>query len=428
VNKTESLYKIFLQNRLVTTDSRNVPKNSVFFALKGDHFDGNEFAVQALGNGAAIAVVDDPQLKDNHRIFFVDDVLTSLQDLAMHHRSKLKATVIGITGTNGKTTTKELANAVLKQKYSCMATKGNLNNHIGVPLTLLSLPESFDYAIVEMGANHIGEIASLSRIANPAFGLITNVGKAHLEGFGSFNGVITAKTELFNYLRINGGSVFVNARYDVLVNAANNLESIFYGKTGNDVYGEITQSNPYLKVKCLAGSMEFELSTNLVGAYNLENVLAAVSIGHYFGVDKAAIKSAIENYIPENNRSQIFETNNNTLILDAYNANPSSMEAAISNFAEGGYAKKTLVLGEMLELGAESEHEHAKIIDLITGQRFDRIFLVGKSFCNFSRQGTETFESTDALMNYFNRNPLEGHTILIKGSRGNKLEQIVALL
>lgn len=428
VNKTERLYEHYLKSRTVSTDSRNIQPGALFFALKGERFDGNKFAERALSEGAAIAIVDDPALKKIDRCLYVDDVLSSLQDLAMFYRSRMKARVIAITGSNGKTTTKELIHAVMNQKYSCSATAGNLNNHIGVPLTLLAIRDDDDFAIVEMGANHAGEIARLCRIADPDFGIITNVGKAHLEGFGSFQGVIDAKSELYRYLQSTGGPVFVNGRNDILVGASQNNACLFYGNQDNEVFGEVTQSSPALSIRCSIRKRELPMNTQLVGAYNLENILAAVAIGDHFGVGADQIRMAVESYAPENNRSQVMKTWKNTLILDAYNANPSSMEAAIVNFAGGDYDNKVVVLGEMLELGIESEKEHDRLIQLVKKQRFPKVYLVGKNFSDLDYEGLEYFESTVDLMEHFQKYAPKGHTILIKGSRGNRLEEVVKFL
>jgi UDP-N-acetylmuramoyl-tripeptide--D-alanyl-D-alanine ligase len=429
LNKTiHTLYQHFIEHRNVTTDSRNVPQGAIFFALKGESFDGNAFAAEALKKGAALAVVDDPVLKGTKGCFVVGNVLATLQDLAAMHRKKLKAVVIGITGSNGKTTTKELIKEILSRKYSCFATRGNLNNHIGVPLTLLSLNESHEFAIIEMGANHKGEIADLSRLADPAYGLITNVGKAHLEGFGSFEGVVEAKTELYRYLKANNGKAFVNANNAILVSAAEGLPIISYGTKGNTVSGRVLASNPSLVMECVVGDQQLNITTNLVGAYNLENALAAATIGHHFGVEPGAIKLAIEGYLPDNNRSQVLQTPKNTLIMDAYNANPTSMEAALSNFADGDYDNKIVLLGEMLELGKDADREHDKVIEHVKALGFKKAFMVGSSYAIPSDDVFKVFNSTEDLIDHLMKYQLAGHTILIKGSRGNKLEKVVNYL
>ncbi len=423
----ESLHYHFNKHPVVTTDSRNVPEQSIFFALKGENFDGNKFAQMALYKGAALAVVDDVSFKGKNRFLVVDDVLKTLQEFASYYRNTLEVTVIGITGSNGKTTTKELIHAVLSEKYKCKATEGNFNNHIGVPLTLLSLTNTLDFAVVEMGANHIGEIAELSAIANPDYGLITNVGKAHLEGFGSFEGVIEAKTELYKYLENTGGKVFVKDSDKILQDKAKHIESIAYG-TGSPVHAKITKSFPVLKLSCNIYNEQFEISTNLVGSYNLENILAAVAVGHYFGVKSHHIKAAIEGYMPVNNRSQILRTTKNILVMDAYNANPSSMEVAINNFVAGNTRDKVLILGEMLELGDVSEEEHSKLVKMVMELNPETAYFVGKSFGQLYLPYKNIFSSKDALIEHLKKFPLRHKTILIKGSRGNKLEDIVDLL
>ena len=427
-NTIHTLYQHFLEHRNVTTDSRSVPAGAIFFALRGETFDGNAYAAEALKKGAALAVADDPVYRGKKGYFVVDDVLTALQDLAAMHRKHLKAVVIGITGSNGKTTTKELTNEILASKYSCFATQGNLNNHIGVPLTLLSLRESHDFAIIEMGANHKGEIATLSRIADPAYGLITNVGKAHLEGFGGFESVVEAKTELYRHLKANNGTVFVNSNNAILGAAAKGLASVNYGKQGDPVSGHVLASNPSLVIECTVGDQQLEITTNMVGAYNLENALAAACIGHHFGVAPGAIKTAIESYIPDNNRSQVLQTPKNTLIMDAYNANPTSMDAALSNFADGSYDNKILLLGEMLELGEDADLEHRKLIERVKALGFKKVLLVGKSYGIGADETFRVFSSTDELIEHLKKYQLAGNTILIKGSRGNKLEKVVNYL
>jgi len=422
-NSIQSIYKLFLQSKQVTTDSRNVPKNAVFFALRGENFNGNEFAEMALDNGAAFVIVDDKRFLGKEKYIVVENSLVALQDLAIMYRESLKAKFIGITGSNGKTTTKELAREVLATKYKVQATVGNFNNHIGVPLTILSLPTDLDFAIIEMGANHIGEIANLCEIAQPDFGLITNIGKAHLEGFGSFEGVIKAKTELYDYIRESNGSIFINSDNALLESLSGNLKKISYGEN-SDAFSqaELLNSFPYLMIKSKAG---LAISTKLIGKYNFENVLASLCVGKYFGVKEDKIKEALEAYQPENNRSQILVTNDNTLILDAYNANPTSMEAAISNFSESDYTNKVLILGEMLELGANSKKEHQLIVDLALKGKFERTLLAGREYEDTKEtKGLLVFKNSDELDSYLENNPIKGKTILIKGSRANKLEQI----
>ncbi|MCC8145625.1 MAG: UDP-N-acetylmuramoyl-tripeptide--D-alanyl-D-alanine ligase, partial [Bacteroidales bacterium] len=360
------LYELFLQYPIITTDSRNCAPNSIFFALKGDRFDGNEYIEQALHNGAAYALSDKKNFLQNDRIIVVENVLQTLQDLANYHRKKMAAKVIAITGTNGKTTTKELVAQVLSAKYSVLYTRGNLNNHIGVPLTLLGLKQNHKFAIIEMGANHIGEIYQLCRIAEPDYGIITNIGKAHLEGFGSMEGVIKAKTELYNYLRNKGGAVFVNQENSFLKDFYKGLFIIPYGTASNaPISGKIIKedSSSTFSLEWKKGKENYTIKTQLIGNYNLENVLAAICIGSYFDVPEEMINKAISAYAPNNNRSQIIKTHKNVLLLDAYNANPSSMEVAIEDFVNSTLCPKIIVLGEMKELGSSSKEEHGTILE-----------------------------------------------------------------
>jgi len=427
----EEIYQLYLQHSVVTTDSRNVPAGSLFFALKGGSFNGNAFAKSAIEKGAAYAFVDEEEFVDSERILFTDDVLKTLQQLANYHRKQFAGKVIGITGTNGKTTTKELIAAVLSKKYNTLCTTGNLNNHIGVPLTLLRLNATHEMAVIEMGANHCGEIEFLCNIAEPDFGIITNVGKAHLEGFGSFEGVMRTKGELYNSIRKNEGTIFINRDNEYLQEIATGIRRIEYGNTtGLFVSGQsrIT-SNPYLSMIWQSGDDEKKqyLETHLIGDYNLENILAAITIGNYFGVNTADINAAISDYIPQNNRSQLTKTATNTLIIDAYNANPTSMLASLLNFRAMGVSSKAVILGAMLELGDENEKEHQKIILFLEESRFEHVFLIGKEFSSL-HNSFMSFPSTSDLIEYFKENPLSGQTILLKGSRGFKLEQLIDCL
>ncbi len=428
MNTTEELYRLYLAHRKVTTDSREVPVGSIFFALKGENFDGHRFVGEALRKGAALAVVDDPAYLPDERCFLVRDVLQQLQDLARRHRRELKATVIAITGSNGKTTTKELMNQVLRTTFTCTATAGNLNNHIGVPLTILSLSEEQEFAIIEMGANHQGEIRELCLIADPEYGIITNVGKAHLEGFGGFEGVVRAKTELYQHLRDRDGFVFLNSANEILANKASGINQIRYGAQADPVHGTVLIADPALEVACTIGDDALRIRTQLVGDYNLENILAAACVGSHFGVPASAIGEAVEQYVPANNRSQILQTPKNTLILDAYNANPTSMEAAIRNFAAGQYEQKVLLLGEMLELGADSQAEHHRVIGLARELGFDAVFVVGEGFRDAGAPDARWFETTDQLIGHLQKHPLAGNAILIKGSRGNQMERLINYL
>ena len=425
-----NLYAIFREHPTVTTDSRNIPANSIFFALKGDNFNGNAFAHEAISKGAAYAVIDEPEFATNDKMILVKDVLLSLQQLAQHHRNQLGLPILAITGTNGKTTTKELITAVLSKKFKVNSTKGNLNNHIGVPLTLLSMSTETEFGVVEMGANHPGEIKILCDIANPDFGLITNIGKAHLEGFGSFEGVIKTKSEMYDFLKNNGGKCFVNADNTLLIKQANHIEQISYGKsTDYFMAGELASTDNYLVVKALFPKGWLYMKSKLVGDYNFENLLAAACVGKYFEVDPLLIQEAIAEYSPSNNRSQLIQKAKNTIIMDAYNANPTSMMAALTNFAGIRHENKCVILGDMLELGTVSAEEHQKITDFIEEQKFSEVYLVGPQFKNtIDRTQKKKFDQVELLSNYLKTQPIENKLILIKGSRGIHLEKILELL
>jgi len=425
------LYKIFEQHPIISTDSRNCPENSIFFALKGEKFDGNDYIEQVLKNGVAYAIGDKNDLPENPRIIKVENVLQTLQDLANFHRKQMNATIIAITGTNGKTTTKELIGAALSAKYKTIYTKGNLNNHIGVPLTLLQLKPEHEYAVIEMGANHIGEIRELCNIAEPDYGLITNIGKAHLEGFGSFEGVIQTKTELYNYLKQKGGTVFGNLDNSILRDFYNNLSVIYYGTSPEAfIQGKIIQTAPTLALEWKNGNEQNTLTTQLVGGYNLENVLAAICIANHFSVEVDKINQSISNYVPTNNRSQIQNTGKNQLIIDAYNANPSSMKVALENFFALPDFPKMVILGEMKELGKYTNEEHQKIIDLLNSNQVEQVFLIGASFenCSCSNSNWKLFTNTNDLLTHLQKATIAGYHILLKGSRGNQLEKTVGLL
>ena len=425
-----NLYAIFRNHPTVTTDSRNIPANSIFFALKGDNFNGNAFANEAILKGAAYAVIDEPESATNDKMILVEDVLLSLQQLAQYHRNQLGLPILAITGTNGKTTTKELITAVLSKKFRVNSTKGNLNNHIGVPLTLLSMSTETEFGVVEMGANHPGEIKILCEIANPDFGLITNIGKAHLEGFGSFEGVIKTKSEMYDFIRNNGGKCFVSADNSLLTKQANHIEQISYGKsTDYFMAGELASTDNYLVVKALFQKGWLYLKSKLIGDYNFENLLAAACVGKYFEVDPLLIQEAIAEYSPSNNRSQLIQKAKNTIIMDAYNANPTSMMAALTNFAGIRNENKCIILGDMLELGTVSAEEHQKITDFIEEQKFSEVYLVGPQFKNtIDRTQKKKFDQVELLSNYLKTQPIENKLILIKGSRGIHLEKILELL
>jgi len=432
------LYPIFLQHPTICTDSRVCPLDSLFFALKGDNFNANGFAIAALEKGCAYAVVDEAEYAIDDRFILVDNVLESLQELATYHRKQIGTKIIGITGTNGKTTTKELIAAVLKEKFNILFTQGNLNNHIGVPLTLLQLKSEHQLAIIEMGANHPGEIEQLCGITQPDYGIITNVGKAHLEGFGSLEGVMKTKAELYDYISAFGKMIFINSGNLLLEKMAKESgfispdKKLGYSLNENDntadYFGEITDCSPFLQMKWKRkGNDPVETKTNLIGSYNAENVLAAVTIGGYFGLTDEQIKNGLEKYIPQNNRSQLTLTEHNKLVVDTYNANPTSMRAAILNFAQMKVDKKTLILGDMLELGDQSDAEHQNIVNLLQQNKLKNVLLVGKEFKK-TRNSFHSFENVTDLIDYINENPLNNNYILIKGSRGIKLEKVLTSL
>lgn len=433
---TEQLYQIFLQHPQVCTDTRKIAANSIFFALNGANFNANTFAEKALEMGAAFAVIDEAAYRKNNRFILVDDVLAALQDLARHHRKHLNTPVIGLTGSNGKTTTKELINSVLSRQFKTYATKGNLNNHIGVPLTLLSISAETEIAIIEMGANHQQEIAFLCTIAQPTHGMITNIGRAHLEGFGGAEGVRKGKGELFDFLEQSGGTVFVNHDDLVLEEMAfqrNFKQVVYYGKDStNLVSGEILKNVPLLKIRWQANqetsTQKQEVQTQLTGSYNLDNLLAAICIGHEFKLSAEQINAGISSYQPENSRSQILQTKTNTLICDYYNANPSSMEVAIQNLEAITADKKVLILGDMFELGEHSSAEHELIIRKAKAIAAQRIF-IGKSFYEHRASFTDTFyETTDTAFTALKSSPIINATVLVKGSRSMKLESLLELL
>jgi UDP-N-acetylmuramoyl-tripeptide--D-alanyl-D-alanine ligase len=428
---TEALYDIFKKHPGVTTDTRSIKKGDLFFALKGPNFNANTFAEQALSIGAAYAVVDDPACVVNERCLLTADVLEALQSLALHHRRQLNIPVIGITGSNGKTTTKELMHAVLSQKFNTLATKGNLNNHIGVPMTLLLANASHEIAIIEMGANHIGEIRDLCLLCHPDYGLITSIGKAHLEGFGSFEGVIKAKSELYEYIRKNKGRLFVSSDNDLLMGLASDTSRTGYGtKPGSLVKGKISGMTPFLSVSWQQeGEPLHTIQTQLIGAYNFDNILAAICVGVYFGVDSASINSAIAGYTPENNRSQLIHTSKNELILDAYNANPTSLTAAIENFSGLEGNSKVVIVGDMLELGSGSADEHSAILRLLETKKFAQVILIGPEFKKaLGTIKAKHFLNASEAQAWLTKNPVSQSLVLIKGSRGMKLETLVESL
>jgi len=425
---TEQLYAHYCKHPVVSTDSRQLRDGCIFFALKGANFDGNQFAAPALEQGAAYAVVDDPKVVVSERFLLVEDVLQSLQQLALHHRRQLKIPFIAITGTNGKTTTKELVAAVLRQRYRTHATQGNLNNHIGVPLTLLQIHSDVEIAVIEMGANRIGDIAELCSIAEPDFGLITNIGQAHLEGFGSFEGVIRAKSELFDYLAQGKGQAFVNARNPLLSELGKKFpRPIYYGLPDTIAFAELLEITPFIRYKDAQGNTH---ETRLIGTYNFDNILTAIAVGTYFHVPAADIHQAIATYEPTNNRSQVQQKGSNMLIMDAYNANPSSMQAALNSFAQMPAPNKVVILGDMLELGAYSSAKHREIAETAMQGGFLQVLLCGKAFQSVQQPNDNAlfFESKNLLAEWLQEHPFTNSYILLKGSRGIGLETIVDFL
>ena len=428
--ETSQLYKYFLECGKVTTDTRDCPEGSMFIALKGASFNGNTFASQAIANGCRYAVVDEAEYAGDAegRILLVDDCLKALHDLAAWHRRALGTRMIGITGTNGKTTTKELIAAVLKEKYNVLYTQGNLNNHIGVPLTLLKLTPEHEIAVVEMGANHPGEIKTLVNIACPDYGIITNVGKAHLEGFGSFEGVIRTKGELYDYLRSNGGKIFIQNENPYLNSIAGGLECIRYGaEDGLYVSGKVLSCSPFLTFGWKSEGKTYEVQTHLIGSYNVDNALAAVAIGRYFGVDDDAICHALSSYEPRNNRSQLVEAGGNRFVIDAYNANPTSMAAALENFRMIDAGHKMVILGDMKELGEASLEEHQKVVDMLSRYCFDRVILVGPEFGK-TANAFEHYSNADDVYQVLSSAMPKGYMILIKGSNSMKLAALAEKL
>jgi len=419
------LYAKFLESRKISTDTRQIQDGSLFFALKGDKFNANDFAAEALAKGSSYAVVDEARVVTSDQFILVEDVLASLQALARYHRNQLNIPVVGLTGSNGKTTSKELVNAVLATKYKTFATKGNLNNHIGVPLTVLSIDSSTELAIVEMGANHVGEIALLSSIAQPTHGFITNIGKAHIGTFGGFENIIRGKSELFQHLITAKGQVFINSQNPILANMAKRFERpLFYPAKGDYYHAELMEANPYLRFKAENGD---DVKTQLIGAYNFENIAVALCLGKFFGVDAEKANRAVAQYVPSNMRSQVVQKGTNTIILDAYNANPSSMAAAINNLADMKAMRKVLILGDMFELEEEAEKEHRALGELISQKDFTEVYLVGKliTAAQTTFPKARHFYTRDELNSFLKQNPIENATVLVKASRGIGLEVVV---
>ena len=423
----EKLFNLFYECSGICTDTRKIEENSLFIALKGSNFNGNLFAEQAIKEGAKFAIVDELAFSNNKNIFYTPDSLKFLQLLSNFHRKKFEIPVIGITGSNGKTTSKELINCVLSTKFNTLCTIGNLNNHIGVPLTLLRLNKNHEIAIIEMGANKPGDIQELVDIAEPNYGVITNIGKAHLEGFKTLEGVINTKSELFNFVKSHQGKIIYNSDDQIISDQLIDYDlKASYGKIKSSfVRGELLELNPFVKFRWQMQEYNSDaIQTNLVGSYNFYNFLAAISFGVEFQVSPDLINKAISSYIPTNNRSQVIKTQNNTLVMDCYNANPSSMQSALESFISNTQKNKLAILGDMLELGSESFIEHAKILEMCSDQKLNFI-TVG---LNFQKVNPNGFESISDLENYLIKNPLKEKSILLKGSRGIALEKIVGLL
>jgi len=429
--KTDQIYKLFRESTGISTDSRTVTTGQIFFALWGDNHNGNKFTADALERGAAWAVIDDPAF-ETEKTILVDDTLAELQALATHHRKEMNAQVIAITGTNGKTTTKELTSAILSRKFKVHYTRGNLNNHIGVPLTILSAPLDTEMMIIEMGANHLGEIRTLCLIAKPDYGIITNISPAHIEGFGSFEGVVKAKTELYEHLRKINGIAFYNDKDPILSEKIYRLVNRavpFSEPTGIKLSLNTVQSEMNLKLSATYQNKTYGISTNLFGKYNLENIRAAIATGLFLGVDIKDAIEEVEKFVPENNRSQVKVTKNNTLICDSYNANPVSMRLAIESFAALDAGKKVCILGDMLELGEKNEEEHIGIHKVLSDHNLRDVILVGPVFSKVSAGFRfKTFRDVIRLKEYLRTKPLKGNHILIKGSRGIALEQLYEIL
>ena len=426
--KIQELHQLFLTAKSVSTDTRTLEKGTLFFALKGQNFNGNTFAKKALDLGASYCIIDEVQEPNHAHFILVDDVLETLQKLANYHRNYLKIPIVALTGSNGKTTTKELIDLVLKQRYKTQATLGNLNNHIGVPLTLLQMDESTEIGIVEMGANHIGEIAQLCKIANPDFGYITNFGKAHLEGFGSEEGVVKGKSELYDYLKQKKGTIFLNVDDKKQVKQVGDYQNRITFSVGNrsDFIVTLQKESPFL---CLEVKDKL-IHTQLLGRYNFTNTAAAIAIGLHFDVDLKSIKKGIESYAPKNNRSQILKQNSNTIILDAYNANPSSVEAALKNFKTMEGDQKIVILGDMFELGKQSYAEHQSVIDLAKSLDFSQLYLVGNHFFEHHQNYSNVlfFKDFERLKIHLEDYPIKQSMVLVKGSRGMALERLLELV
>lgn len=431
----DKLYQLFCRFPSISTDTRKPVGKSIFFALRGEKFNGNQYAYEALSKGAEYVIADDKTISGDERIIHVEDTLSALQQLAAFHRSMIHTRILAITGSNGKTTTKDLIHAVLSAKYKVRSTPGNLNNHIGVPLTVLSIKSDDEIGVVEMGANHPGEIENLCRIARPGYGLITNIGRAHLEGFGSIDGVKKAKQELYAFIGKSNGKIFVNGADNILMDMLRDFrgEMIRYGDCdGSICSGEVIENHPFIKIRVKPGKKygnPFEISTGIPGDFNLQNILAALATGLFFKVDVHSMVSAISEYVPDQLRSQIVKTETNVLFVDAYNANPTSMEAAIRNFTNIQGTNKTLVIGEMAELGQASDEEHAALISILDQLKGHRIILVGKNFNKYDIPSEfKCFPDTDTMIQWLHSNPIRNSDIFLKGSRIIGLEKLIHYL
>ena len=419
------LYEKFCAFPSVETDSRKIKNGDIFFALKGPNFNGNRYTRQALDCGAAYCICDEIADIKSDRVIYVDDVLNTLQEMAKYHRQQFNIPFIAITGSNGKTTTKELVHTVLAEKFRCYTTKGNLNNHIGIPLTLLSIKKDAEIAVIEMGANHLHEIEGYCKYTLPTHGLITNCGKAHLEGFGSEEGVRKAKGELYDFIAASGGIAFINADYDYLADMGKKIKhQISYGTGAAQFTGKVKSRSHFLEVEITGGAEISSIQTKLAGNYNLPNILAAVAIGKTFGVEDAAVKKGLENYTPANSRSQVIQMGTNTILLDAYNANPSSMKAAIENFAAMSGEKKAVMLGGMMELGTDSISEHAAVIGLLQKYHWAKAAVAGSDFMNLP-DNILHFNSSAEMAEWYRAQEFENTLILIKGSRGMAMEKLL---
>jgi len=424
--RIEALYELYKKSYKVVKDTREDVNNSIYFSLKGDSFDGNKYALQALNKGANYAIIDEKEYLIDDRMILVDDALKCLQELARYHRQQLNIPILALTGSNGKTTTKELINAVLQKKYNCYATKGNLNNHIGVPLTLLNMTPEHNFGVVEMGANHLNEIETLCNIALPDYGYITNFGRVHLEGFGSFEGVIRGKTEMYRHLMNRQKNVFVNLTDDLQMEYSIGMKRISFGSADTKYDVRLIKADPFVSID-FDGSV---IQSNLIGAYNFSNIAAAITIGKYFGIQTVELKEAIESFVPTNNRSQIIEKKTNKIILDAYNANPNSMDAAVNNLADLSDKHKIAILGDMFEIGDDALMEHQIIADLLAKTNIERAFLIGDSFCKtkINDHKIQKFQNYETFKKHLEGLTFQHSTLLIKASRGMALERVLELI